>query len=170
MKEFCIYQGMKSGRAEQASCKYKKIHGKSGVWYVGIQPNEGDNIYFTKNNGKYSDGFAGSVISFQLEDGSVEEVQSPWHSNSKSLLSDTGYDTTQKHYTLGIIALDSNPSEIFMGTRHEEVLHFDEEPIIGDFSRIEIMAQDFANKLGKPVYAARISTGGGSAGWINPIK
>jgi hypothetical protein len=44
MKQFSIHQGIKSGQAEQAVRKYKKIVGKTGVWYVSIQENEGDNI------------------------------------------------------------------------------------------------------------------------------
>jgi hypothetical protein len=171
MKQFSIHQGIKSGQAEQAVRKYKKIVGKTGVWYVSIQENEGDNIYYSKNNGKYSDGFGGSTLSFELEDGTVDHVQGPWHSNSGGLLLDTGYDATHKHLTRGIVALDLLPVKgDFWKTQHEQVLHFDEEPVIGDYSRIEIMAQDFANKLGKPVYYAVVSTGGGHSGWKNPIK
>jgi hypothetical protein len=169
MKEFSINQRMKCGQAEQSACKYKKIIGKTGVWYIAIQPNEGDNIYFARNNKKYSDGFAGSTLDFELEDGSIDHVQGPWHSNSRSLLADTGYDTTHKHITRGIIALDAEPIPgKYMSTRHEDVLYYDEEPVVGDFERITILARDFANKLGKSVYAAQISNGGGSAEWIKP--
>jgi hypothetical protein len=170
MREFTIYQGMRGGQHEQSIRKYKKIVGKSGIWYIAIQEDEGDNIYFTKGNGVFSQGFAGSNLSFILEDGTEEYVQGPWHSNSGALLADTGYDTSHKHLTRGIIALDSEPVlESYNKTQHKEVLHYDEEPVIGDHSRIEIMAQEFANKLNKSVYAAKVSTGGGSAGWIKPL-
>ena len=171
MKEFSIHQGMKSGQGEQASKRYKKIVGKNADWYVALQENEGDNIYFASRNLRYSDGFGGATLEFQLEDGTIEKVQGPWHSNSTALLIDTNYDTTHKHLTRGIIALDLLPVKgDFWKTQHEQVLHFDEEPVIGDFSRIEIMAQDFANKLRKPVYYAVVSPGGGHSGWKNPIN
>jgi len=169
--EFSIHQGMKSGHAEQAILKYKKIEGKSNIWYVAIQPNEGDNVYCGSRSGKHSDGFGGSTLDFELEDGTIDKVQGPWHSNSSALLDDTEYDVTHKHFTKGIIALDCvnvEDSTDWMKTKHFEVLHYDKEPIIGDFERIDIMAQYFANELKKSIYYAVITSGGGRSKWVNP--
>jgi hypothetical protein len=168
--EFSIHQGMKSVISEQSSKKYKKISQSNKDWYIAIQPNEGDNIYVVYKDKKNQEGFCGSFISFELEDGTIDKVCGPWHSNSGSLLSATQYDVTHKHLTQGIIALDSTPVKGTLSTySHKEVLHYDKEPKIGDFSRIEIMAQDFANKLNKEVYYAFVSNGGGCSGWKKPI-
>lgn len=168
--EFSICQGIKSAQSEQSSKKYKKIKGKSADWYIAIQKNEGDNIYFASRSKSHSNGFGGSSLQFELEDGTIDTVQGPWHSNSASLLEDTGYDATHKYLTQGIIALDCEPHSNKNGvTLHKEILHRDEEPVLGDYHRIDIMAQEFANKLQKEVYCAVVSMGGGSSGWKKPV-
>jgi hypothetical protein len=171
MREFSIYTGMKSAQGEQASKRYKKIEGKNKTWYVAIQGNSADNIYVDTHDPK-SEGFAGSTLEFQLEDGTIDKVKGPWHSNSESLLSDTGYDITDKHLTQGIIALDSTNKETgpWGVTIHNDILHYDEIPVIGDFDRIPNMAQEFANKLNQPVYYAVITDGGGSSTWCKPVN
>lgn len=174
--EFSINQGMISGQGEQACRKYKKIQGKTRTWYVAIQENEGDNIYVTpdsrENTFEYKGfrGFGGATLSFELEDGTVDKVQGPWHSNCEALLQDTGYDVTQKYYTQGIVALDCNKttSNDWMRTSHKEVLHYDEKPVLGSFERIRKIAQDFANNLQRSVYYAVKTRGGASSAWLDP--
>jgi hypothetical protein len=172
MRTFSIYGSMKSGVAEQASSKYKKIVGKNSDWYIALGKPEGDYIYSAGRTGKYSDGFGGRIMEFELEDGTIDKVQGPWHSNSDSLLFDTGYDATDKHHTQGIIALNlKHPEDNWHVTEHEEeeILHWDEEPVEGLYHRIDILAQEFATKLNKRVYYAMITNGGGTSGWKQPI-
>jgi hypothetical protein len=170
---FSIHQGMKSGIGEQASHKYKKIEGKRGNWYIALQENEADNVYFSEKprEGYHSEGFGGRVIKFELEDGTLDEAQGPWHSNANSLLNDTGYDVTHKYYTQGIIATRKEYAKKSYGPdEFYGILHYDEKPILGDFSRIEIMAQCFANKLDQEVYFSVVSQGGGSSHFKKPKK
>ena len=165
--KFSIHGPMKSGIGEQSIRTYKKIVGKSGTWLISIQDNEADNIYFASNSGKRSDGFGGATLEFVLENGQIEEVQGPWHSNSDSLYSDTGYDVRDKHLTRGIIAKD-----IKRGPNWEDeyidVLHYDEVPVIGKYKRIEDLAQELANEHNCRVYYAMKSSGGGNAFQKNP--
>jgi len=166
---FSIHGRMICGSAEVEERIFKKIQGKRGVWYVAIQDNPADNVYFTKNDGKYSEGFAGRVLPFLLEDGTIDQIQGPWHSNSDSLYEDTGYDVRNKYLTQGIIA-KRRKYDYFNGDRYTGVLHYDEEAVLGDYDRIENLAQEYANKLGVKVYYAVKTAGGGSSHMKEPQK
>ena len=168
--KFSIHGPMTSGQGEQAVRKYKKIIGKRGNWYVAFQENEADNIYFASKSKEYSDGFAGATLSFELEDGTIDKIQGPWHSNSDGLFDDTGYDVRNKHLTKGIIAKNKTHGEWHHPDEYSDVLHYDEVPVIGEYDRIENLAQMFANELNCKVYFAVKTGGGGSSHYKEPKK
>jgi hypothetical protein len=147
---------------------FKIIHGKLHIWFVAVVPNEGDNIYCETEN---KSGFGGSVVKFLLENGSIATVRGPWHSNSESLLHDTGYDCTSKHYTRGIVALEMTYAKLGHqndGDTYKNVLHYDAQPELGKFDRIYEIARAEAKIWNKRVYYAHVSVGGGMSGSVEP--
>ena len=159
------------GSAEAERRTYKKFVGKSGrIWLIAVQPNEADNIYVS--GGKNSQGFAGRTLVFKLESGSTLELQGPWHSNSGALLADTDYDVTDKCLTFGVVGLGRtygntvgiNPVTI------TDVLYKDSEWTLGEFNRIEKLAQKYSNKSGKTVVYFVKSKGGTSCGFTEPAE
>lgn len=160
---------MVCGSAEAERRTYKKLVGKSGrTWLVAAQPNEADNIYVS--GGKNSQGFAGRILVFKLEDGSTLKLQGPWHSNSAALFADTNYDVRDKYLTFGVIGLGRsygnavglNPVTI------TDVLYKDEYWTLGTFDRIEALAQVAANEVGKTVVYFVKSKGGTASGFTKP--
>lgn len=171
---FSIYGPMRSGQGELEARTYKKIEGKRGIWYVAVQENCGDNVYFADKHpapNAYFQGFGGATLTFKLEDGTEDHVKGPWHSNSGSLFEDTGYDVRDKYLTRGIIAKNREFSKDSRGGDiYTDVLHYDEAPVLGAFERIDKMAQQFANDLKCEIYYAMKSDGGGSSGTKQPEK
>ena len=163
---FDIQQPMICGSAEAEEHTYKLLIGKSGEKYlVAVQPNPADNIYV--EGGSNSDGFGGRTLEFLLEDGTTIKLRGPWHTNSDDLFRHTGYDIRDKHMTIGICALEREKN-YYRGDLFKGVLHKDRVWVIGEYDRIEKMAQAFSNKHGKTVFYAMKSQGGGSAGSCQP--
>lgn len=166
---FSIHSPMSSGVTDQIQHKYHKVVGKEGNWYIAVTDTPADNIYFASNSGKHSDGFGGSTLTFILEDGTEERVQGPWHSNASSLFEDTGYNILDKYLTKGIVAKNRMYSvNCLYEDVYEDVLHYDEEPVIGEFNRIEKIAQEWANTLGCTIAYGVRSQGGGTSSWVKP--
>jgi len=171
-------QPMICGQSEAASRKYKKFQGKSGrFWYVSVQENEGDNVYVspdvreTKPGYRGFQGFGGATIPFELEDGTVDHVRGPWHSNCEALFQDTGYDARDKHLIFGVIARDfgPDPDNPWGQGIMIDVIWMDEKPTVGSFDRVTELAKEIANKEGKPVICYSRSTGGSSRGQVKPL-
>lgn len=156
------------GSAEAERRTYKKLVGKSGrTWLVAVQPNEADNIYVS--GGKNSQGFTGRTLVFKLEDGSTLELQGPWHSNSTSLLADTGYDIRDKYLTFGVIGKQIRYGDYGLSpVTIIDVLHKDKEWVLGEFDRIQKLAQEIANDLGETICCFQKSQGGSSSGTVKP--
>ena len=147
--------------------KYRMFVGKSGRrWMVGAQPAEADNIYV--EGGRGSKGFGGATLKFELEDGEIIALTGPWKTGADGLLKDTGYDATDKYTSRGIIALERE-YDWKQGDLYKGVLYVDERPVIGTFDRVKELAQKFANDLGKNVYYAVVTYGGGSSSRVEPI-
>lgn len=149
---------------------YKKIETKSNVWYVSLASNAGDDIYvYVKNEDpdSYFKGYGGATLMFKLEDGTIDAVKGPWHSNSGALLSDTGYDVTNKFYTFGVIgkgrAFDDDHVAYI-----DDVIYKDETWTIGGFNRISEMAQKMADQLNVKVWYYVQSIGGSTTAWKDP--
>jgi len=157
--------------SSEAECRvYKKLTGRSGkVWLVAVQDNPADNVYVS--GGKGSQGFAGRTLEFELEDGSVERLVGPWHTNSGALFADTGYDVRDKHLTFGVIGLGREyKNGSGGGVTITDVIYQDEDWTIGTSDRIEKIAQKLANELGKTVMKFSKSSGGSSCGQVKPEK
>lgn len=154
-------QPMVSASGEAESRQYTLFKGKSGrIWLVADQPNAADNIYVSDPK-RGSEGFAGRVITFKLGGGSSISLQGPWHSNSESLLDDTGVDIRDQHLTFVVISREREIGEHYEPIM-KDILHIDSKPTIGSFQRGGHMAQRFAKKLGGPIWCYSESTGGSS--------
>lgn len=165
---FNIHQAQKSSRGQIEERKFKMIVGKSGDrWFVGTQQASADDIYV--EGGKNSQGMAGATCPFLLEDGETINIQGPWKTSADALFKDTGYDARDRYTTRGIVALRKEHAKKFYDPDlFFDVLHFDEDFIIGDFNRIKNIAQKFSNDLGKNVYYSYVSDGGGCGSWADP--
>ena len=169
-RTFSIYGAMVSGQGEQAVRTYKKIIGENNTWYVAVQDNAADNVYCTPNfrkEGERSQGFAGATLQFKLEDGTVDNVQGPWHGNAGSMKLDTGIDLTNTCLTQGICAKGITGS-LLAGYEYLDVLHYDEVATLGSYNRIEELAQKLANENNCTVHYAMKSSGGGHSHYKDP--
>lgn len=162
-------QPMRCGSYEAEQRRYKKVIGKLGkIWLYAVQDNPADNIYVS--GGKNSDGFGGRSISFTLEDGTIEELSGPWHTNSDDLYNNTGIDLRDKHLTFVVIGKGRKTLRTKQGWVDIilDVLYKDDKPTIGKFERGEVIAQKLANKLKQTVYCYSQSQGGSSNSPIEP--
>ena len=164
-------QPMKSGMAEVEIRKFKKVETHTKIWYIPIQDNPADELHvFIKKENPNScfKGYGGATLKFLLEDGIVDEVKGPWHSNADSLFSDTGIDLRDKYKTIGAIgkgrAYEDGKSYI------TDVLHEDTDWVVGSFDRLEEMAQKFADELGIEISYYSQSSGGSRTSWAMPKK
>jgi hypothetical protein len=154
----------------EAESRVFDLHkGASGKrWLVAHQENAADNIYVEGD--KNSDGFAGRLITFTLVEGSEITLKGPWHSNSDAHFHDTGIDLRDKHRTFGAVGKE----RIYEGDSYMptliDVLHQDQEPVIGYFNRIETIAQRLANDLDMQLYYYSESSGGSGCGPIKPKR
>ena len=150
--------------------KYKKVVGKYGhIYLYAIQPNPADNIYVS--GGSNSDGFGGRTLSFILEDGTIEELRGPWHTNSDDLFNHTGVDLRAKHLTFVVISKERkciSSEKLGYNTKMVNVLYQDKKPIVGEFGRGKKLAQVIADKLQQAVYCYSQSQGGSSNSLIEP--
>lgn len=165
---FSIHQPMVSARGEIEERPFKMLVGKTGRrWFVACQEAEADNIYV--EGGKNSQGMGGATCPFLLESGETVNIQGPWKTGADGLFGETGYDAREKYTSQGIIALGKEYGSPWPAPDlFTDVLHHDKESVIGAFDRIENMAQEYANKLGKKVWMSVVTAGGGHAGWKDP--
>lgn len=155
---------MLCGQYEAQERAYEKLECQRGVWLIAQQPNSADNVYFDNPRDTTSDGFGGATLSFKLTDGSVYKAKGPWHSNSESLLRDTGRDLRDTHLTFVVIGKDrryDRPNAVIT-----DVVYKDEIPTLGRFDRYkEIIAG-----LPKGRYAYYTKTSGGSShGFVGEV-
>ena len=95
----------------------------------------------------------------------------PWHTNGDALLNATGIDLTEEFLTFVVIAEERKHLSGGGNNIHENlknILHQDSEFTLGKFSRGEIIAQEFANKLNKSVCVYIETQGGASSGTKDP--
>ncbi len=157
---------MVCGSAEAESRRYYKHVGKSGkVWLVADQPDAAANVYV--EGGPNSDGFGGRTLTFPLVDGTELKLKGPWHANSDSLFHDTGIDVRDKHYTFVVISRGRESGEHYESVM-VDVLYKDDRPRLGSFHRGDLLAREWAQKLGTPVFLYSRSSGGSSCGQVKP--
>ena len=164
-------QPTKCGMTEVKRRIFKKVETNKKIWYIPIQDNVADDLHvFIKGTGKldYFEGYGGAIIDFLLEDGTIDKVKGPWHSNPDSLLQDTGIDVRDKTITIGAIGR----SRVFDDDNEfiEDILHEDKDWVLGSFRRIKNMAQQFADELGIKIWYYSQSSGGFTTGWADPTK
>lgn len=151
---------MTCGQANAQSPIYKKVVGKSGAnWFIPVNhPEPGAGVQVHYANGKYSYGYGGATLEFNLEDGTTYKAQGPWHSNSEACLNDTGVDLTAQHLTFVVLAMDRQgyPTELV------DVIYIDKEPTLGRFDRYKELIKQYPQAK---VYYSE-SSGGSSCGLI----
>mgnify|MGYP000458626613 CR=1 FL=1 len=176
--EFSIHQAMVSGmpRGEFSFFATPSRDGKR-IWYhpAPRTPGGAEEVYArSTNDALRSEGFGGRMISFPMADGSTIQVQGPWKGGANQLFADTGVDLRATYYTRGVVALYRSckfkNGNYAAPDLYCDVLHFDEEPVLGTFDRVEVIAQTFADEYNTPVHVATISRGGGYAGMKSPQK
>lgn len=157
-----------SGQGEVSVKKFKKYQGKSGnTWYLSIQENCADNVYVDQHDPK-SDGFGGAVLTFELEDGTVDKVKGPWHSNSEAFSRDTGINITNKHLSFVVISKERGQDKNYR-TVMKDVLYQDEKPTLGIYDRYKELAKPFieeAVKSGTSLFYYSKGVGSSSSGSI----
>lgn len=160
---------MKSGMSEAQNRTYHQVIGKTGkIWLYAHQVNSADNVYVEGDKG--SNGFGGATLEFKLVTGETIALKGPWHGNSDALFKDTGVDIRDRCLTQGIIAKERRDGENYFAPQiYTEVYHYDELPTVGNFNRIEDLAENIAYELNDPVYYAMISSGGGMSGLKEPF-
>lgn len=134
-------------------------------------------------------GYGGSTLEFQLEDGSIYMAKGPWHSSARGLLKDTGIDVTDLHATMVTLwAVEDRPvtfkkhvpaSDGSGRLEYKEVteprpckidppIYEEKVPALGMFMRGERIAHAYANATGNRVYVRSESYGGGSEHLVSP--
>ena len=143
---------------------WKKIPGKSRNWYLPIINGQEvvDGIHCDNGKSKeYSEGYAGRTATFKLEDGTEDQVQGPWHSNSAAFFEDTGVDMQDKHLTWGVIYTKEIRRDYMTAIiDQKDIYHIDEGWTQGKFQRIEELAQKLANTHGLRMFYYAQSSGG----------
>lgn len=162
---------MKSGMHEAETKKFKKIETERKVWYVSAQDNSADNVYVSikgeKPDGCFR-GFGGATLKFALEDGTVDEVTGPWHSNTEALFNDTGLDIRDRHMTFGAVGKDRVYDDDHKRCFLSDVMFEDDDWVIGSFHRIKDIAQKLADESGERVWYYSQSQGGSTTSWLDP--
>jgi hypothetical protein len=158
---------------EKDELLYTLIVGKSGRgWLYPVNSSHpADNIYCTNSADwkKCGEGFGGSTIKLPLvdePDNALFLLKGGWHSNSVSLLYDTGVDITDKNLTRCVISLKQEGG--FGEYVLDDILVEENVWVVSEFDRPNKLAKEYANKLGKKVFLYFQSLGGGSFGWVQP--
>lgn len=155
---------------------WKKVETETGlVWLYPVNvPNPGDFIHVwnpAENRNRPSfQGYGGSTLTFELEDGTMFKCIGPWHSNSEALERSTGINLRDKHMTFVVISHERTSEKGTYRSVMKDVIYMDTEPTIGAFERGKEMAQTLANELDKEVYLYSKSSGGSSNGPVYPEK
>lgn len=155
---------MVSGFAVAAEPIYCLVQGRRGhTWlYAANKPNSGAYVYVDTHDPR-SQGFGGSWLTFNLEDGSEYKCKGPWHSNSDALYADTGVDLRDKHFTQVYVS---------RGMEYEEndwyspvlldVFYKEDEPILGAYDRYLTVVADVLNRCGEERVFYRMESEGGA--------
>lgn len=155
---------------------HKLVKGKSGRdWIVSLQTNAADRIYVTNNpenkvNGRRDfAGYGGATLKFKLEDGSEFEAHGPWHANPDGLFEDTGLDLRSLSLTKILIAKSIRyDSERGYRPVFEDIIYSEDQSVLGEFNRGDVIAQQLSNLLGEKLVVHSVSQGGSSIKHVNP--
>lgn len=160
--EFSIHQPMISGVGDLEGRKYHLFIGKNGRrWVVADQEAAAENIY--ADGGPGSRGMAGRTVAFDLVDGRTVEFTGPWKAGAEGLFKETGHDVRDRYFTQGVVAYGRVNGKWPGPDTYTEVLHYDQQAVLGTYDRVRDIAKLAANESGRPVFYAMISKGGGGA-------
>lgn len=120
-------------------------------YYVPVDiVNPGDELHVTDSQPSRMRGYGGSILKFEMEDGSVESVPGPWHTNSKAFFKHTGINIGELHLTR-ITIWDG-----------KDCIYQEKEPVLGAFYRGERIAQQLAVIRNRSITVRSESSSGGS--------
>ncbi|MCE5308922.1 MAG: hypothetical protein LLG20_14885 [Acidobacteriales bacterium] len=165
---------MLCGSAMAEEQVYRKVQGKlRNTWYIPVNTETpGEGIQLDTHDPR-SEGYAGRTLSFRLEDGTVDQVKGPWHSNSSALFEDTGVDVRDTFRTFVVIGLQReyrNTKDAYAPPTIIDVLYLDPpEGQIGSFNREKAIAKKLFGEYAEleTLYYYSQSRGGTSSGPIN---
>jgi hypothetical protein len=161
---------MFSGQGDAVIRKYHAYIGKSGnTWLVADQQDAADNIYVTNNpSNSGGQGFGGAHLNFELVDGSQFVLKGGWHVGSDGLYKDTGVDVRGRCYTQVVIGEYYTHGKGWDDETIQDLLYYEEHPVLGSFSRGDSIAQGYADKFNHPVYYYNSSKGGSCRKYVHP--
>lgn len=143
------------------------------TWLVPVNvPNAADYVHYapTPEAQKTSQGYGGSTLTFELEDGAHFSAKGPWHSNADSLYGDTGIDIRCLHYTAVAVGFERGyENRDGVCGAIIEPLYADVAAVLGAFHRDTEIAQALANLHNKKVYVISASQGGGHGTQVVPV-
>ncbi len=143
---------------------YRKVECDSGIYIYPDIENAADGIHFRSHSKTLSHGYGGRKISFDLIDGTIINLQGPWHTNPYALFNDTGIDLRDKHYTFGMIGTKwVNLDKI------TDLIYTDNEWKLGRMDRIDKIAQELLNQYGELYYYVE-SMGGTRTKHVRPVE
>lgn len=150
------------------------------LWATALKNPEGasqpienwaDHVYWgTTDPTSKSQGFGGATITFDLRYGGQITLKGPWHSNAESLREITGHDITDRHYTRGVIALVRETGKRFMDYTYRDCYHLDEQWVLGQYYRVNKIAEQLAEELQQTLFVYIESTGGSHAYTAEPME
>jgi hypothetical protein len=140
--------------------KHKLIRGFNNTWIVRLTPGAAAHIHVNDNEptGPFR-GYGGSILQFEMEDGSIYEIKGPWHTNADALFKDTGLLITDLHMTRVVIR-DGYPDS--------KVIYEEEKPVLGPFMRGERIAHQLADLMERRLFVSSYSEGGSSSHTVHP--
>lgn len=157
---------MTCGLSDVNVVKYKmeKDNG-GGVWLFGDCPDFADHTYHGYTD-RQQNGFAGRHITFDLSDGGSVTLKGPFKCRPPKHMD-------AKVMTRGVIgtSISRHPDlQDYFGnlTIYHGVLHLDRDWILGEFNRIENLAQEIANERNKEIWYRCESRGGSHSGAKQP--
>ncbi|WP_299076630.1 hypothetical protein [uncultured Paraglaciecola sp.] len=159
---------MKSAFTDINAVRYKmQDDGRGGVWLFGDCPNSADHTYHGYTD-RQQNGFAGAHVTFNLVDGGTITLKGPFKTSPPK-------NADQSVLTRGVIAREvSNHPELedsFGSLRiYNDVIYLDRDWELGEYMRIDSLAQSLANERGEKLFYRKESLGGAMSAWANPVE
>lgn len=161
-------QQVKFAQDEISMRKFYKYEGTNGkTWLVADQANKADNIYVTNPHNRCGEGFGGAKMTFNLVNGETFTMNVGWQSDSQMFFEDTSIDIRNTYLTRVIIAETRKYQKGFYIPVLENVLYYEDEPMLGYYHRYKKIAEGLllSNNIDSVVYCVE-SMGGHEIGYI----
>lgn len=138
---------------------FKKFKADRGTYYVRLGTLDAAGEIYIDTRDPDSQGFGGSVLKFPLDDGTVDEVKGPWHTNSVPFFDDTGINLSELHLTKITLWVEGA----------EPPIYEEKDYVLGPHYRGYRIARQLAILWNKKIKFKSESHGGSSTGWEDPI-